>query len=136
MSDLQQIAEQIQRTLPHLKSGTLQFWGYCFGRPDDNVHRLVRCDADEGYLRLQFNDDEVLSAWLPTEIKATESVFQIVDAARVRWEWFYYGRAKRPDNLYFMDFLKSADAINVTTNVDFLTPHFECTLDKPSVEIL
>jgi hypothetical protein len=57
----QEIAKDITAILPHVKLGTLRFWGEWFGRPFDNGHWLVGCHATDECLRLQFNENEVLA---------------------------------------------------------------------------
>jgi hypothetical protein len=98
MSEAQQMAEHINGRLPHIKTGALCFWGQWFGRPYDNVHRTVACEADGEVLRLRFNEGESLFVWSPRSLKADQRAFRIADAAKVRWEWFYYGRPKTESN--------------------------------------
>jgi hypothetical protein len=52
----QEIAKDITEILPHVKRGILRFWGKWFGRPFDNYHWLVACDANDDCLRLRFNE--------------------------------------------------------------------------------
>ena len=87
--------------MPVLKAGTLQFWGEWFGRPHDNIHRVVECNASKEVLKLRFNLGETLSVWRPTGCVADEQEFSIRGADRVLWEWFYYGRPRTPANLFF-----------------------------------
>jgi hypothetical protein len=81
--------------------GSLRFWGEWFGRPYDNCHTLVSCRAEEDVLRLSFDQGETLSTWSPTGLTLDKSTS---DADRVRWEWFSYGKAKTPENLYNLYF--------------------------------
>jgi hypothetical protein len=136
MTEAEQLAERISRALPRVKSGTLRFWGQWFGRPHDNWHRLVGCDADGDRLRLHFNGGETLSVWSPREATVGEEIFQIRDAHRVRWEWFSYGRPKTASNLYFEDFSRAGGEIAVTTNVDWYTPDVRPDPSEPAIEIL
>ncbi len=136
MTEAEQIAERVRFAMPKLKTGTLRFWGEWFGRPHDNVHQIVACEAGGGILRLQFNDDEVLSVWNATGCIADERAFSISDAKRLRWEWFAYGRPKTPANLYFEDFRRSATGFAVSTNIDWFTPQFRPSSAFPAVEIL
>lgn len=104
--------------LPRVKSGTLRFWGSWFGRPHDNHHEIVGGQAEGDLLTVRFNEDEVLRIWAPRGATIDENHFRIVDANRVRWEWFYYGRPKIPSNLYFEEFTTDGAEIRVETNVD------------------
>src|SRR5580704_161436 len=119
MSETEKFADRIRQALPNVKSGTLRFWGEWFGKPYDNWHQLVRCEAKPDVLRLFFNEDEILSVWAPGRLEVDRSTFRISTADRVRWEWFYYGRPKTASNLYFQDFVRSSAGISATTNVDW-----------------
>jgi len=136
MNEAQQVADQIRAALPHVKSGTLRFWGQWFGRPYDNCHRLVNCDSEQNVLKLYFNQGEVLSVWSPANMVASPSNFRISKADRVRWEWFYYGKPKLVANLYFEEFTKSPDGTLVSTNAHWHTPEFKTSQWEPAVEIL
>src|ERR1700694_1008205 len=135
MTGAEQVADQIRASLPHVKSGTLRFWGQWFGRPYDNCHRLVGCETDQDILKLYFNEGEVLSVWSPSRVVVSPSKFKISRADRVRWEWFSYGKPKIPANLYFEEFAKSSEGITASTNVDWYKPQFKTSRWKPAVEI-
>jgi hypothetical protein len=134
--EAQQIADAIRAALPHVKSGTLRFWGQWFGRPHDNFHRLVGCEVEQNILKVYFNEAEVLSVWSPASAIVSPLRFRITRADRVRWEWFYYGRPKIAANLYFEEYINSPETITATTNVDWYTPEFKTNRRKPAVEIL
>jgi hypothetical protein len=40
MNEATKISELIARLLPHVKAGTLRFFGEWFGRPYDNMHAI------------------------------------------------------------------------------------------------
>jgi hypothetical protein len=130
------IADRIRKASPRLKRGTLRFWGVWFGRPYDNLHSLVGCESEQGVLRMRFNEDEILTVWVPSGLVLDESTFQIRDAERVRWEWFAYGRPKTPANRFFKDFAKNGNSVVARTNVDWYTPDLRTNLSLPAVEIL
>ena len=136
MTEAEQIADLIKANLPHLKSGTLRFWGVWFGRPYDNLHHVVGCEANQDGLRLHFNEGETLDLWVPQKCTANNRTFKIADAERVRWEWFYYGRPKIAANRYFMDFAKTGVGVNASTNVDWYSPTSSPSREEPAVEIL
>lgn len=88
-----------------------------------------------------FDQGETLLVWSPNGLTIDHGLtidqpkLRISDAARIRWEWFYYGRAKTPENRYFQDFTKSAAGISASTNVDWYTPVFHPTETEAAVEI-
>jgi len=133
MSNASAYADQLIRELPSLKPGTLRFWGRWFGRPYDNCHYVVGCEAQDEVLRLRFHDAEVLSVWSPVGLDTSQGVLRISDAARVRWEWFYYGRPQIASNLYFLDFVKGRPG---TSNVDWYVPELTPLMDAIAVEIV
>lgn len=136
MSEVERIAERIKRQLPHVKAGTLRFWGEWFGRPYDNVHRMTGCDAKADLLQMYFDGKEVLSVWSPRRLDMGEHTFRIGDATRVRWEWFYYGRSQTAENRYFEEFVRTVDTIEATTNVDWYKPMLHPDTGQAAVEIL
>jgi hypothetical protein len=129
------IAARLRALLPCAKSGTLRFWGEWFGRPHDNVHRIVDCDANDGVLRIAFNEGEGLWVWPPHAADVNEQTFLIRNAARVRWEWFYYGRPKIDSNRYFMDFTKTESGVDAKTDIDWYLPNPRPILQAPAVEM-
>lgn len=136
MTEAEEVAKQIRSALPGLKSGTLRFWGQWFGKPYDNLHSVVGCNAQGELLQVFFIEGETLSVWAPRGATVDENVFRIGDAERVRWEWFYYGRPRTPANLYFEEYVKSAEGVSATTNVDWHTPYLRPDLSHPAVEIV
>lgn len=136
MSEAEKIVEQLSGNLPNVKSGSLRIWGQWFGRPMDNWHSLVACEAEGDVLRLKFNEDETLYVWEPVQAVINDKMFRIQQADRVRWEWFYYGRPKTSSNRYFEDFIRKEGEIIATTNVDWYSPDLRPTLGSLAVEIL
>jgi YD repeat-containing protein len=136
MNEAEKICEEIQKALPKINPGTLRFWGVWFGRPYDNAHRIVASEHDRGVLRLRFNEDEQLTMWSPAGLTLDDSVFQIDDAERVLWEWFYYGRPKIQANRFFYDFVKTPETIAASSNVDSFTPNMKTDSMLPAAEIL
>jgi hypothetical protein len=136
MDEAEHIADRIREALPRLKRGTLRFWGVWFGRPYDNLHSLVGCESKQEILRVYFNEDEILTVWVPSGLVLDESTFQIRNAERVRWEWFAYGRPKTLANRFFKDLVKNGNTVVASTNVDWYTPDLRTNLSLPAVEIL
>jgi hypothetical protein len=118
MAPPQEIAKDISAILPHVKRGALRFWGEWFGRPFDNYHWLVACDATDDCLRLRFNEDEILAVWNPADVVITETKFRIGSATALRWTWYYYGRSKTPENLRYKDYAQHDGRIDFRTNSD------------------
>jgi hypothetical protein len=125
MTEAQQMTAHINGCLPNVKAGALCFWGEWFGRPYDNIHQIVSCEVEGEVLKLHFNEDETLFVWSPHRLKADQKTFRISGAAKVRWEWFYYGLPKIEINRYFMEFVKDGNAITATTNVNWYTPSLQ-----------
>jgi hypothetical protein len=136
MSEVDKIVEQIRERLPDVKSGTLRFWGVWFGKPYDNEHIIVDCSGREELLTLRFNEAEILSVWRPQGLRLSEQEFQIVDATRVRWEWFLYGAPRIPSNFHHIELVKSASTVSVNTDQPLYG--YERTQDSslPAVELL
>jgi hypothetical protein len=129
-------SKRIHSILPEIKSGTLRFWGHWFGRPADNVHRIVGCAAEGEILRVFFHQAETLTVWSPRRMSISGTRFKIGKADKVRWEWFYYGRPRMQANLYYLEFERSPDRIVANSNVDWYKPSFETDAVRPAVEIV
>ena len=134
MTAAEKMAATVRDAVPSIKVGTLRFWGAWFGQPYDNWHQMTGAEADGAVLRLVFNNGEALNIWEPSALTIGQAVFRIADAIRVRWEWYSYGLAPTPQNLYFMDFLKTEDAVVATTNWPSCEP--KPKLHFPAVEVL
>jgi hypothetical protein len=136
VSDALQIAGVINRQPNAVKSGTLRIWGDWFGRPHDNQHRVVAAEVNGTQLRVLFDQDEVLLVQEPAGSAIDGSSFRITAAQRVRWEWFYYGRAHTAANRYFLEYARDGKQLHCTSNVDWYVPAFETNLSLPAVELL
>jgi hypothetical protein len=123
------------KALPILKRGSLCFWGQWFGRPHDNIHQIVACNAEHNLLRVHFNEDEILYLWSPQQATIDHQIFKIQTAVRVRWEWFAYGRPKTDQNRYFMDFANVGIGIDASTNVDWHNPNLQPDAQAPAVQM-
>ena len=113
-----QIATVINSALPSLKSGSLRFWGNWFGRPYDNWHRLLRCEANSETVILSFNEGEVLVITNPFEVVIDIDRFSIREASSVRWEWFCYGLPKTIENRRFQEYVCDGKSTAFNTNSD------------------
>jgi hypothetical protein len=115
--EAEQIASRLKLALPHLKCGSLRLWGDWFGgRAFENALKITDCDARDEVLHIQFDGDESLYVWSPQQAELNRTVFRIQNAARVRFEWFYYGRPKTDQNRYFMDFTRTDHRIDPQNN--------------------
>ncbi len=109
-------AAEIRRAIATLKRGGLCFFGSWFGRPYDNEHVAVEAEAEGDCLMVRFNEGEVLRVWEPEGCVWDAKHFRIERAAKVRWEWFYYGRRHADENLRFEEFIPKEDRVEVKTN--------------------
>lgn len=133
--DAKAICERLTALLPEVKGGSLAFWGNWFGRPMDNMHRVVRCIAVGDSLRLGFDKGEVLTVDSPVGFSISKDTFWINDAALVRWEWFYYGRPRTPANRCHQEFARTANGIHAKTNADWCGPSLNPEVGARAVEI-
>jgi hypothetical protein len=126
----------IGAALPSAKRGTLRIWGEWFGRPYDNSHVPVGYQAFDEGLRFTFNEDEALTIWAPQRIVLNEAKFEISQAARVKWEWYWYGGPKTPSNLKYLDYVHAAGRVELTSNADYLVSPQVITMSGPAVELV
>jgi hypothetical protein len=141
-SEAERMALFVDQHLPDIEPGTLRFWGEWFGRPYDNQHQLIACEAQPDLLRLRFDEGEVLSIGGPRDLHLgpsrlhSQAILRIREADRIRWEWFSYGRPRVAANLYFQEFVKTSNGVEATTNVDWYKPNLKPVPTEPAVEIL
>jgi hypothetical protein len=77
------IASEIQRLLPNVHGGTLQFWEIWFGKPYDNHHVIQSAHAENENLVLEFDQKERLQIWNPQSWIISANEFSIFNATRV-----------------------------------------------------
>ncbi len=116
-------------------NGSLCVFGDWFGRPMDNWHQLVSHETKQGYARLTFNEGETLDVWEPIGLRMDAKSFIIQRAVRVRWEWFYYGRPKSPENRFFIEHILSDQGIEVASNANWAPHDFKPLRSEPAVSI-
>jgi hypothetical protein len=114
--------------------GTLCVFGGWFGRPHDNWHSVTAYELKDGHLRLLFNEGETLDIWGARGFRKEGKGFVIQGADRVRWEWFYYGRPKIPENRFFREHVVKDGGIEVAYN-DPSPPTFKPSPREPAVSI-
>lgn len=134
VSEAELIAEQIARRLPRVKRGSLVVYGDIFGGRIDNIHivRSARTSGTPPRLVIEFDDDESLEVWEPRGSSISDTELRIDQAAKVRWEWFYYGRPKTPENRYFIEHTSDGTTVNASSNVDWYSPTFSPTSQRPA----
>jgi hypothetical protein len=135
MEQAKEISERINSLLPDVKAGALRFFGEWFGRPYDNYHVIESAEAKGNCLVLTFNEKETLSVWNPSGFKISADEFQIDSASRILWKWFYYGRPRTQENLYFEDYVVEGEKVRTETNVDWYKPNLQPSLREPAVKV-
>jgi hypothetical protein len=98
------LCNAIYRQLGGLRSGTLSFWGDWFGRPHENVHRIVGADSLDSATVIYFDHAESLIIDSPRGWSLNHGKFIVRQAERVRFNWFYYGRVPGPETLKFVEY--------------------------------
>jgi hypothetical protein len=133
MSITQEYAEHIRSLLPTIKSGSLRIWGQWFGRPYDNVHTISGAKAVDDALVLSFHGGETLTIYKPERSVFDNDVFRVALASRVRWEWYYYGRSRSPENLYYLDYGSEGQMLDTNWRLGETS---RPTQTAPAVELL
>ena len=135
--DAERLVDAVNAALPDIKRGSLVVFGDIFGGRIDNIHRVVAAElaADRSAI-VRFDEEEKLRVWGPEGVRVSRDEFRIEHATCVRWEWFYYGRARTPDNLHHSEHRVVDGRIEVSTSVDWYTPSFAPDLRRPAVELV
>ena len=139
MDESKQLLKQLSGHFP-VRLGTLKVYGDWFGRPMDNVHTAVGGELnDAGDLVLQFDEGERLIISDPRgcsfELASGRGArLRIERASRVRWEWYYYGRPRAPENLFVEEHWISGNEVLATSTANWYEPKFAPSLVEPAVE--
>ena len=138
MSDASEMAIEITRLLPDLKSGSLVVFGDIFGGRIDNIHRVIAAEAIEASntLVVRFDEDEVLKVADPGGAEFGAQVFKISSASAVRWEWFYYGRPRTAENRFFIQHAWKAGRVVADSDATWAPMDLSPTSDRRAVELL
>jgi hypothetical protein len=131
------IAAEITAQLPAVKGGSLVVWGDIFGGRIDNWHTIISAVVPaEGHVSIRFNEGETLDIWDPDNVTIGAQDFRILTAARVRWEWFYYGRPKVAENRFFIEHAVVAGTVVATTDANWAPHVFTPDLARAAVELV
>jgi hypothetical protein len=138
MTQASYIAAEIEAKLPSIKGGSLAVWGDIFGGRVDNWHVVISAEAvvESDLVLIRFNHGETLQVWAPQDATVGADDFRIVQATRVRWEWFYYGRPETPENRNYIEHALVGGNVVATTDATWAPPRFAPSLARPAVEIL
>lgn len=131
------VAAKITAALPNIKRGSLVVFGDIFGGRIDNIHSIVGVQANpDESVTISFNEGEILTIWNPAGLTVNANEFRVAQATRVRWEWFYYGREKLPENRYYIEHESDGETVTVTTDQPFGSSYLSPSIDGPAVELL
>ena len=124
----------IYKAIGSLRAGSLSFWGDWFGRPNDNIHRIVGADSVGGAVIIYFDHAESLIVDGPQRWSLDGGQLVIREADRVRFQWFYYGQTPGPDSLRFCEYQWVDGEPSFTTDFQPATPH-QFDVSAPAVEL-
>ena len=96
---------------------------------------ITGAEAHGDAVILRFDEDETLTVWNPDGATISEDAFRIERASQLRWEWFYYGRPRRPENLYVIEYVPADDGLAVRDTSDWFEPEHDPDPTAPAVEI-
>lgn len=122
VTEAQRLVTTINELLPNTKSGSLRFFGEWFGGRRDNWHVITGATASGDELIIKFNEGETLTVKQPRGTRVDSETFEIQEATQVRWQWFYYGRAKTDENLYVLEYQRTVDGLTVRDTSDWFIP--------------
>jgi hypothetical protein len=106
----------IYEQLDLLRSGSLCFWGVWFGKPYDNIHRIVGADSSGDTAVIYFDHAESLTIDAPKNWSLDAGSLLIRRADRVRLQWFYYGRLPSRETLQFEEYRWAEGLVEFTTD--------------------
>ncbi len=122
----------------NFEGGSLCIWGSWFGRPMDNFHILetVTFDEELNILTLIFGNGEHLTIWNAEHISEKKGHFQILQADKILWQWYYNGKPQTKENLLFEEYEYLDGKITLMTNINwFKKDNIELSSKKPAVSM-
>ncbi len=119
------------------KGGTFRIFGDWFGKPYDNYHEIKSAEFNDKLklLTLNFKEGEKIEVYNPKHIFEASKFLKIISADRIKLTWFYYGKTKTIENLYFLDYILTDKKFTTETNVDWYKPIFDISLGDPALMI-
>lgn len=138
MSEAADLAGRIAQLLPRIKRGSLVVFGDIFGGRIDNIHIVTsaRVVSDPERLVVEFSEGETLEVWDLQNATVSSREFIIQTASKVRWEWFYYGRPKTPENRFFIEHSRTNATVVAITNAPRHDRGFAPKLKRAAVELV
>jgi len=85
-------------------------------------------------LEIRFSEQETLTVINPSDIEEYGNRFEIVQADRVYWQWYYYGKIQEEENLCYYDIARNNGIISGLTNAKWNNVNWsELTSTRPAV---
>lgn len=107
----------IYDNLDTIRAGTLCFWGGWFGKPYDNLHRVVGADCfGDDTVIISFDRAETLTIAAPRDWSLDAGKLLVGGADRVRFQWFLYGALPGPASLRFNEYRRTKSGIEYETD--------------------
>lgn len=118
MGSSDDLRNAIYERLASLRSGSLSFWGHWFGRPYDNVHRIVGAETLDGCTIIYFDQGESLTIEAPSGWSLEDGRLLVRRAERIRFQWFYYGQLPSRETLKVEEYHWANGRPTFTTDFD------------------
>ncbi|MBN1301608.1 MAG: hypothetical protein JW995_10375 [Melioribacteraceae bacterium] len=113
------IAEKFMELPEDVRSGSIKIFGRWFGKPYDNYHRAVSAKYENNILNISFIEGETLEIHMPSDPEIDGNVLRIKTAETVKWSWYYYGKPKTKENLFYLKYTVKENEVSVNTNSPF-----------------
>jgi len=130
------ITAQLNEHLRAFKGGSICIFGDWFGRPMDNFHKIDCFSFVNGVLTITFNEGETLTVWNPSGLNELPYKVEIIDADRVKWEWYPYGSQKIKENKCYREYVRTINGIKTASNRDSYSPSLSMSDSEPAVIII
>lgn len=128
------LSNAIYERLSTLRSGSLSFYGQWFGRPYDNFHRITGAWSFEDSIVIYFDQAETLIIEAPSDWSLDDGKLLVREAARVQFQWFYYGRAPSRETLHFQEYRRAENGLRFTTNWE-IDDNPQLDASQPAVQL-
>lgn len=119
------------------QGGSMRIYGDWFGKPYDNLHKVVGADYDDSLneLIIRFSEGEVLTIVNPKNIFEASTFMKILEADSIKLEFLHATQDQTANNKYYLLYRYMKSKVKAETNVDWYKPSFDTSLGAPAIVI-
>lgn len=117
------------------EAGSFRIWGNWIGRATDGIYKISQTNtAEDNTITITLENSEQVVISNPSSLIEKDDCIIIEFASEVIFQWYYYGKEKSKENLYYFKFKNAKNEIKTASNVDWYEPKFKTEHKMNAVE--